>query len=202
MKYNRILVGFVVLSFALVMGCSDDETALKKEISIKGDFLKDYKKSLRSANLYLLEELVYEDHLLRTYALSDGTHVGGTEWDLENYQNATYVLGIQLGIPAGESWTAGNYPLVEVYETAEVDQNIAFIYYQARPDEQTSIDVNVTEDGSPVVVSGGLEDGEAMTVKFTGPLYRLVQVGEEHGDELCDVKISFRERVQDVREID
>ena len=128
----------VVLSFVVVMlgACSDDDEKVSPENKNKFAFLGD-PISMKHANLYLLYESPDGNgHITREYFVTDGTYRAGGGWNLIDYNNATYLLALQIGVPeVTESLSAGEYPLYYSFSEAPETSNIAWITFSFAFDE-------------------------------------------------------------------
>jgi len=155
-------------------GCGNDESPSLLFKSSEGDVI-----NLKGANLYLAGEGEYNGHIYREYFISDGELTdSGNGWDLDDYTGATYYLAVQLGVPIGDDYAAGDYPLSN-WTTGDADANTGFIEMDIETEYYTS-----TYNNDPIHVSGGFDDGDKMTLKFNGELayHYPVESGWEEKD--------------------
>lgn len=190
--------GTLAIAALLLTACGDDEkTALKEQFSFDGETV-----SLSNANLYLTYEDTYNDtHVYRGYFITDGTFVEGDGWGLSDYAGATYYIGVELGTPVAGEIGAGEFPLFESYNDTPANSNMGYVYMESGEDD-AYFEYYVPDDqvnGNPVVVSGGVEDGENMTLKFSGTLTYYHFNGTNWVDESATGKFYFKGEVEDVR---
>ncbi|HEY3405801.1 MAG TPA: hypothetical protein VGK59_20595 [Ohtaekwangia sp.] len=184
MKLKSLLcISILAASTFFLNGCGDDEKSPSLLFkSSEGDVI-----DLKGANLYLASEDEYNGHIYRDYFISDGELKEGAEngWGLGHYNGATYYLAIELGVPAGDDFAAGDYPLSN-WSEAEADENWSYIELKNENEYYNS-----TYNMDLVTVSGGFDDGDKMTVKFKGELTYYYDYTEESGWEEKDVTGEF-----------
>lgn len=192
MKSKRILL---ITLFGLVLtfnSCKDDEKPAMK-FSFDGNSI-----SLSGANLYLqYSNNAYNNHDYRQYYITDGTYNGGARYLVSSYDGATYLMEIDLAVPGGTSFTTGDYPQAN-WNALELNQLASYIYLESGV-ENEYISLESIADDAPVKVSGGFEDGEKMTLKFTGTLYYEYYNGTNWVVDEITGNFNFTGTVQDER---
>ncbi|HET9055135.1 MAG TPA: hypothetical protein VFM90_13235, partial [Cyclobacteriaceae bacterium] len=179
MNLRRTLTGLLVVGTLLLSACGDDENSDPK----KQFTFADEKISLKNANLYLVREDTYSDtHIYRDYFITDGEYNGEGGWYLESFTGATYYLAVELAVPNEEEFGPGEYPLFGSWSNQEDENaNIGYVYFEMGEDEEyVELDLLSDADGEEnVVVSGGVDDGDTMTLKFDGALTHYYFDGED-----------------------
>ncbi len=161
--------GLLLASLVLFNSCSKDAAAPKLQFVFEGETI-----SLTGANLYLTEQSTYDNRTYRDYFISDGTYTnadGEEGWSLDDYDGATYYLAVELASVVAGDLTIGEFPSYYNWDPAEDNSTISYIYLESGTGNDAIYYYSNDEDHSPVVVSGGLEDGDKMTLKFNGTLY-------------------------------
>lgn len=178
----------------LASACSDDEktTAKKSEFVFDGETV-----SLKDANLLLFsEENDGHGHIFRNYFITDGTYAEereGSGWLLTDYDDATYLLAVQVGTPEEEDLAPGEYPLYRSFSTAPETSNIGWVSFES--DTRYYETPTGLLDGDPIVIAGKFENGKTMTIAFTGTL----QSNTEGDLEDVSGKFYVKGKVQDLR---
>lgn len=201
MNIKRILSGALAAAILVLGACSDDESAPKEHFSFGEEAIE-----LKNAKLYLTVEGEAGNgtHLYRDYFITDGTYTNGGNdegWSINDYTNATYFLGVELAVPLGEEIGSGEFP--QHSNWSGVTTNISYIYFETGHDEETYVEYytdNDTEDHSPVSVTGGVDDGDTMTLKFSGKLTYYSFDGINWSQETVSGKFYFKGKVNDERE--
>jgi hypothetical protein len=189
MNMKKILAGVLAMAVVLLAACGDDDKTPESQFDFNGDAVL-----LAGANLYLTYQ--GQDgggHLYRDYFITNGTFTGGDEWDIGNYENATYLIAVEAGVPVAEGeLSPGKYPLYESFSDAPETSNVGWVSFKS------NVDYYYTDviGGDPVTLSGSFDDGEIMTISFKGSLHYET----EGGSELVKGKLYFKGEVQDVRE--
>lgn len=203
---SRLAVCTLVLISAIVFqGCNDDEDSENKfEFIFNGEAI-----SLTGANLYMVREydgVITGSRPGRDYSVTDGIYTnenGGYGWTLDDYEDATYFLVIQLGVPDAEELGIGGFPQFESWNDADLSSNVS--YLQMKYGEGNSLHGyytdNETEDHSPVVITGGLEDGDKMTFQFKGSLTYGHYDGTNWVYETVSGEFYYTGTVQDKRDL-
>lgn len=153
-------------SILLLGACGDDNPSPKERFSFDGETI-----ALKNANIYLTYIGTYEGRSSREYIITDGTFSGG------DFTGATYFAEAEFVTESEETeFTTGEYPqwyywddipanstgsYVEVYSESEEE---ADYFYYWTPEEDG------TDAHDPIVISGGIDDGETITFKFNGDL--------------------------------
>lgn len=197
---KRILTSTLVIAVLAFTACSDDDSSPKEQFSFDGETI-----ALKDAKIYLTYEGEAGNgtHLYRDYFISDGTYTnadGNDGWSMEDYDNATYFIAVELAVPFEEEIGAGEFPQWSSW--TGVETNISYIYVESGDgaDEVEYYTDNDNEDNSPVIVSGGMEDGDTMTLKFNGKLTYYFFNGTNWVEETVSGKFNVKGKVNDERE--
>jgi hypothetical protein len=128
---------------------------------------------------------------------------GDDGWSLEDYDDATYYLAIELAVPLEHEVEAGEYPQYNNWSLPENDENMSYIYLESGEgnDYFEYYTEDIDENHEPVVVTGGVDDGDKMTVKFSGRLTYYYYNGTNWVENSVSGKFYFSGRVQDMRPI-
>lgn len=190
---KKILISILAMAIVLVSACSDDEkTATKKQFVFDGETV-----SLKDANLLLFYEgSDGNGHIFRDYFITDGTYAEereGSGWLLTDYDDATYLLAVEVGTPEEEDLAAGEYPLYRSFSTAPATSNIGWTSFES--DTRYYETPTGLLDGDPIVISGKFDGGNTMTIKFNGTL----ESNTEGDLEEVTGKYYFKGKVQDLR---
>lgn len=157
-----ILVTVVVI----FSGCQDDEKPTLPQVKIGEN-----KYSLKDAKLYLRIEGSYEgavNYTYRDYLISDGDLIAGENgWSLNDYTNATYFIAFETAIASPNATTAGHYTLHRFWDDVTDGSNLS--YFFAEFDGRT-YDTPDSDLKSDIIISGGVNPGEEMTIKFSGEI--------------------------------
>jgi hypothetical protein len=192
-KLFKIVTLFVGILF--LNSCSKDETSPKLQfVSEDGETY-----SLKGANLFLTGSGTVENTDYKHYIITDGiSYTNGTGhggWDLGDFNESTYYLGVELRMPGGTDFGPGNFPQFDAWNTMSSwmqletgTENNKVQYYTSYEDET-----------SAVKVSGGFADNDTMTFKFSGTLWYSYYNGSNWVEEGVTGKFYFTGKVQDVR---
>lgn len=193
MNIKKMLAAILAVAVVLLSACGDDEKPAQKS---KFDF-NDNTVTLKDANLYLVYE--GEDgsgHIFRDYFISDGVYTEGNGWSLDDYTGATYLIAVEVGVPAAEeTLSAGEYPLYYSFSTAPENSNIGWFMFDSEDFYYET--PNEILDGDPIEISGAFDDGDMMTIKFNGTL----EFYSDAPSEQIAGKFYFKGEVQDVRSV-
>lgn len=198
LKLKQTLLTLTLIALAFFTSCSDD--SLNEQITF-GD-----KISLSKSKIYLTYEGTYNGHLYRDYAITDGTYTnnsGDGGWSIDDYTNASYVFVIEIGVPVANDLGPGSYPQLYDWSDAVATDNVGYVYFE-NPADGTDYYRLYSPDGndhSPVVVSGGIEDGKTMTIKFKGKLSLYHYNGTAWTTDSQDVSLAIQSKVTDAREL-
>ncbi len=171
---NYHLVLFLFLSLFLIQSCEnkdDDATnTILKEITFGDETF-----SLENANLYILRDSNSGIWKYRDYIISDGAYKdnGSIGWNIEDYENATYALVIELAVRSeetSETIITGEYPQWSSWNTAaSSDENmISYVYMVTSEGSYETLSESDGGDHPTIVVSGGVENGEKMIFNSEG----------------------------------
>ncbi len=164
---RRILCFGLLLSCAVIFsGCQDDEKPALPQVKIGEN-----KYSLKDAKLYLRIEGSYEgavNYTYRDYLISDGDLIAGENgWSLNDYTNATYFIAFETAIASPNATTTGRYTLHRFWDEVTDGSNLS--YFFAGFDGRT-YDTPDSDLKSDIIISGGVNPGEEMTIKFSGEI--------------------------------
>jgi hypothetical protein len=165
----------------------DDKPSPKEQLTFDGETL-----SLKDANVFLVDAGALGDaHNYHDYIITDGTSGGS---------GATFYIELTLAVPDEEEVGTGTYPVFEDYSDASETSNIGDIYAESGEDDEfVELYIPDGADGDDdLVISGGVEDGDNMTVKFNGTLTYYHLVGEDWEDENITAKLYFKGKVEDI----
>lgn len=156
----------LLITFAVFSGCQDDEKPAGPQIKIGEN-----KYSLKGAKLYLRIEGSYEgavNYTYRDYLISDGDLIAGENgWSLDDYTNATYFIAFETAIASPNTTTTGHYTLHRFWDDVIDGSNLS--YFFAEFDGRT-YDTPDSDLKSDIVITGGVNPGEKMTIKFSGEI--------------------------------
>jgi hypothetical protein len=196
MKKLNIL--FLLLITLFIGACSDDSEAPKEKFKGNGESF-----SLSNAKLYLKAEAAYStahgNFIKRDYIYTDGTFVSGNGWYLENYSNATYLVAFQASIPADDEFDGGTFPGAYYFNNVE-SGNAMYFYVKTDADAVGYYEVHDGEPSGTFTISGAMNDGETMTLKFNGTLSHWHYVGEVFSETLFKSSLFAKAEVIDIRD--
>lgn len=169
---QRIFLFALLLNF--VVACKDDETG--PLLQFKTDS-KTY--SLKDAKLYFRTEGMYEgevDYTYRDYLITDGELIDGENgWSLTDYTNATYFIAFELATPLPSVPSSGNFPLHRFWDNVTDGSNLSYFFGGF---DDFTIDTPNSTPTTPIVITGGTEPGDKMTIKFSGKIAYRSQAGD------------------------
>jgi hypothetical protein len=200
MKKLRLLLTLGLLGTLLLFNaCSKDEDPAMQFV------VGDVKYSLKGNKLYLTSEGNYvgtTTFSYRDYMITDGTLIEGENgWSLSDYTNATYYLAIEISTPNTNTLGPDEFPQHSNWSLVPATSNMGYLYLESgEGNDNVEIYTNdENEDLSPVVVTGGLDDGEKMTFQFNGTLSYYRYDGVNWVETSEDAKLFFRGTVIDAR---
>jgi hypothetical protein len=163
-------------SIILFNSCIDDDKKVKSAPPI--EFISEEDTiSLEGARLYLLHGGIYAGtHDYRIYYLTDGFYTNGGSQEgrsLDDYRGASYFLEIRIGVPISKNFVTGKFPQHNDWNQAELsDSNLGFFLFArgTMDDLYGHRTEDSSDDVSPIIINGGIEHGEIMTVRFTGKM--------------------------------
>lgn len=190
MNLKKLLNTALAASMLLLAACGDDEKPNPKQEFTFGD----QTVSLKGANIFIDYNGTYNGHIYRDYYITDGA---------ANGDGATYYIEFELAVPDGEEISAGKYPAFYDWSNASETSNIGYVYSEGGEDEQYfEVDLLEDADGSDeIIVSGGVNDGETMTVKFKGSVSYYHFDGTNWVTETVNGKFYAKGEVQDVSSV-
>lgn len=161
---QRIFLVLLVLSF--VVSCKEDEPG--PLLQFKTDN-KSY--SLKDAKLYLRVEGQYEgavSYTYRDYLISDGDLMEGQNgWSLDDYANATYFIAFELASAEPNSIAPGDFSLHRFWDNVTDGSNLSYFFGGF---DDFTVDTPNLIPTTPIVVTGGIQPGDTMTIKFSGKI--------------------------------
>lgn len=159
-------LAILVTVVGIFSGCQDDEKPALPQVKIGEN-----KYSLKDAKLYLRIEGSYEgavNYTYRDYLISDGDLIAGENgWSLNDYTNATYFIAFETAIASPNATTTGHYTLHRFWDEVTDGSNLS--YFFAEFDGRT-YDTPDSDLKSDIIISGGVNPGEEMTIKFSGEI--------------------------------
>lgn len=170
MHIEKIIRLNLFICTLLVLSCSDEESHPEMKFSAGTEIY-----SLESTKLFLLHENTWKNRTYRIYVISDGDYTNATGhngWGLSDYEGASFFLRIDLSSTVNGQLNSGEYPQFGDWPAAQDDSKISWVYMHSAINGNFSITTpeGNTIDRSPVIVKGGFEDGNKMTLEFEGPL--------------------------------
>jgi hypothetical protein len=134
------------------------------------------KYSLKANKIYLTREGNYNGNTAYTYRdfmITDGTlNEGADGWDLDEFTNATYYIAIELSTPSTNTLGPDEFPQYSNWSLVPENSNMSYIYSEAG-EAADYLEVYTDDDNadlSPVVVTGGLDGEDKITLQFNGKL--------------------------------
>lgn len=182
MKTSKLLISALAISSLLfLVSCVDhnDEPTQREFLQIGETTLE----AASSANVYLVKDDAFDSYLYRNYIISDGVLVSGNGYSLENYEGATFLLAMELSQISDASFLPGSFPTWSVWQTPAAEQlDFGNIYFLGNVLDQVNNFGTSDSYGNhePVILTGGVEPGETITVKFSGQ----VTNGDDNG-QIC-----------------
>jgi hypothetical protein len=199
---SRRLLSLALLAVTFALGsCKDDEDKDQVKTPPEEFVFGATTISLKDANLYRISNSVCcNNHSIRAYVITDGVYSAepGSGWDAEDYTGETYHFIVTLLEPDATEHGPGEYPMYPWWgEEAYTHERMSYV------DLFTTENGNIIEyltgddrETSPVVVSGGLNFGEKMTISFKGQITHRINTVYQPYQE---AKINFSGTVQDVQ---
>jgi len=170
---QRLLAKLFFVLFISFTACHDDDNAPSFQFTTTSS-----KYSLDRAKLYLTKENDYvtasgTSYTYRDYFITDGTLIEGEDGNtMSDYNSSTYLIGVSISTPKSKTLGSGEYPQYGKWFFVPEGSNMSIIYSEASDGTMFSTQ-DENEDTSPVVISGGINDGDEMTLKFNGKLTKF-----------------------------
>jgi hypothetical protein len=185
MNIKRVLTSMLAIATLLLGACGDDEKPARKLQFAFGDETV----SLKDASLFLDYEGFYNGHLYRDYYITDA--------------EGTYYIEFEIAVPEEEEIVAGEYPAYYNWSLPSATSNIGYLYAEGG-DELEYVELDLLEDADGddnIIVSGGVEDGETMTVKFKSTIsyYHYDASTEDWITENVTGSLYFKGEIEDIR---
>jgi hypothetical protein len=195
----RKLLFLVLLPTAVVIfgSCKDDENEEPTLAFVFGNI----SISLEGANFYLIaNNNCCNNHSTRTYVITDGVYSAdpGWGWEFDDYTGETYLLIVNLLEPDGAEHGVGEYQMYPWFnEEPYTHERMSYVgLYTTENGNSIRYITGDDRDKSPVVVKGGLNIGDNMTISFEGLLlHQLNQVEQTYEES----RLHFSGTVSDVQ---
>jgi len=194
MNVKRSLIGACTLLVLLLSACGDDDKSdPKKQFTFRNE-----KISLEDANLFLANNGTFgggEDGNYRRYIITDGQ---------ANGSGSTFHVEVQLANKVEDAVDVGTFPAFWDWGLTPETSSFGYVYAEIGEEvdeEFVSLDLLEDADGSDkITVSGGLDDGDTMTIKFTGTMeyYHFDAETEEWVTEDITGNLYFKGEVEDI----
>lgn len=191
-------LGLLVTCAAIFSGCQDDEKPAVSQIKIAEN-----KYLLKDAKLYLRIEGSYEgtvNYTYRDYLISDGDLIAGENgWSLNDYTNATYFIAFELASSEPNVPWVGSFALHRFWDNVTDGSNLSYFFAEF---EGMTYDTHDTDLHPAMVITGGGEPGEKMTVRFSGEIAHrfFINSGETAVFNPYDSELFFTGTVIDKRD--
>ena len=157
----------LIFVLALFSSCKEDEDKAAPVLELA---TADQLYSLKNAQIFFMGESETEGgqiFLYRRYIITDGEIISGNGFSKDHYENATYFVILQLGIPAESEWTKGEFLQYLNWGTAPNGANVSFLTSNFNWNNDRYYTTHSTEH-APLTVSGGFDPGEKISIKFSG----------------------------------
>lgn len=196
----RKTIVLLLVTSLLLNACGDDPVKDNSETKLEFSF-DDKPVGWKNANIYLMSENAFEDtYTYRKYLITDGAYE-----DLD-FTNATYFIEVLLAVPAAEEeFSVGEYSQWFWWADAPETENISYVHASSAVDNDDphyfSFETIDDDDSNhnPIAVTGGFDDGEAMTLAFNGTLnyYHFSTEANDWAYEHVSGKLHFKGKVHD-----
>lgn len=170
MNIKRILSVIAVIGIMALAACGDDDKPLRERFSFDDKTL-----SVKDARVYLVYDGTFGDRMMRYYLATDG------EYDTEEgeFMNATYFVEIDLlTAEDADDFTKGDYEAWDDWNDAAAATKIGYVDAYAAMDDDNYFNLYTADDAAgedEIKVSGGFDDGETITFKYSGDLDHYYQ---------------------------
>lgn len=195
MKLTRLLTLFSVVVLAGFAACSDDEPGVKEQLSFE-----DEKISLKDANIYITYKSTYEDRLQTKYVITDGTF----DTEESEFTGATYNIVVFLYTPEdADSYSGGEYRQMFDLGDAPATAKVSYMLATSETDDMDfRLETPQDQESEPIRVSGGFDDGETITFKFSGDLDSYYyNDNEELLSEPVSAAVEVRGKIKDIESL-
>jgi hypothetical protein len=193
MKLKALLLSGWFVTALLLSSCSKDEGTPSNKF-----VFGEHTVSLTGAKLYLTYSSTFNNRELRQYFISDGDFTnnnGNNGWDIGDYDGATYFIGIELCSVVDGTLQPGDFPQ-DILDWGAVADDKPISDFHLELENGDDFSTTVT-DLSPIKVSGGFNNGQTLTFKFSGDLtYYIFSSGLE---DIVTGEFYFSGKVQDKR---
>lgn len=163
MNLKIMLTLFCVIASVGFTSCSDDESGVEEQFSFEDETL-----SVKDANVYLTYKATIDDRLQTKYVITDGTF----DADEGGFVNETYNIAIFLYTPEDdESYSPGEYRQLFQLSDAPASSNVSYMLATSESgDMDFRLETPENTEAEPIRVSGGFDDDETITFKYSGDL--------------------------------
>jgi hypothetical protein len=194
MNYRRILSTILALGIVLLSACGDDETSFRERFSFEDQTL-----AVKDAKVYLTYEGTFDGRPERDYLITDGVY--NSESGL--YGDATYFIEVYLvEEEEEEEFRTGNYPAWDDWNDAASTSRISYIEAYAAMDDDNYFRLETLSDAEGednVKVSGGFDDGETITFKYSGDVnYYHLNDDDDWVNETVSGNFTVKGEIEDI----
>lgn len=198
---KKLFMSAFILAALILNSCSDDESPKLQFVA------GDKTISLKGANLYLTYEGSYDNRTYRDYFITDGTFTNGdgnNGWSLDDYEGATYYLAFEIASVVEGELDKGEFPNYSNWDLPADNSRISYLYFESGTGTnyiEIYPEYNGDYEGeTPLEVSGGIDDGQKMTIKFKGgSLEYYYYDGANWVEETVTADLYFSGKVKDER---
>ena len=195
MNLKKVLSITAVIGIMILGACGDDEPSRKEQFAFEGKTF-----GLKEANFYLTDVSTYDGRQYREYLITDGEYTDG-------FEGSTYFIEVEFADEVDEDdFETGKFP--QWYSWDDVPETSAMSYLEAWSESEGDADYFYfwtpeeaqNDDHDPIVISGGINDDQTMTLKFDGTLmYEYYDTDtEEYIEELASGKFYVKGKVEDI----
>jgi hypothetical protein len=164
---KHLLKVLPVLFLIIGIGCSKEDEGPEYYLTVEGK-----QTPLKNTKVYMVENTWdYSEIDYRRFVITDG-EFNGTQWisEMDAFDNATYKLDVYIAVPNDSTFKQGAYPIKYIWNDAG---NFSSIEIQTNDVRATSY-----VEGIDVVVKGGLDDKQIITLSFSGDLLGISETNE------------------------
>jgi hypothetical protein len=172
MKKLNILLTLALIATMILTSCGGEDDP-KNEMVLNGTTV-----SLENANFYLAYIGTYytglarnegaPSHVYHDIVITDGTLNNSytyAHWESANYTDATYIIVLELLMPANAEFEGGVFPQRTTWGTVASTAQVSWIQAEILGDNYEYV-YTETDNGDDIIVNGGWDDSENMTIKM------------------------------------